>query len=279
VISAHDQAGNSSEQNVRFEVGNVDDDPPKFTSGGRVKVKGRLETKQSIYRATARDDGLPITFSLDGEEGDSRYFYMLDSEMGDVALKDDTVYGDKSKLAFFVIAEDKFGNTSRRKVDVTFKNVGDANPPGGSDLNDSPPSESDPFGSDGNPAEGSDPIISPPSGSDVVTGQIFRLNARESYTKKTSQRIVNFDVGSDSLEIRTEDFGLGAAAVFGVAKNKKEFKSYQKSEVDFIFKANKANGFIVFNQNGLERGLGDLGGLVAVINDSLGFTSNLVEFI
>jgi hypothetical protein len=264
---------------VRFEVGNVDDDPPKFTSGGRVKVKGRLETKQSIYRATASDDGPPITFSLDREEGDSRYFYMLDSEMGDVALKDDTAYGDKSKLAFFVIAEDKFGNTSRRKVDVTFKNVGDANPPGGSDLDDSPPSESDAFGSDGNPAEGSDPIISPPSGSDVVTGQIFRLNARESYTKKTSQRIVNFDVGSDSLEIRTEDFGLGAAAVFGVAKNKKEFKSYQKSEVDFIFKANKANGFIVFNQNGLERGLGDLGGLVAVINDSLGFTSNLVEFI
>ena len=81
------------------------------------------------------------------------------------------------------------------------------------------------------------------------------------------------------MEIRTEDFGLGAAAVFGVAKNKKEFKSYQKSEVDFIFKANQANGFIVFNQNGLERGLGDLGGLVAVINDSLGFTSNLVEFI
>ena len=279
VISAHDQAGNSSEQNVRFEVGNVDDDPPKFTSGGRVKVKGRLETKQSIYRATVSDDGPPITFSLDGEEGDSRYFYMLDSEMGDVALKDDTVYGDKSKLVFFVIAEDKFGNTSRRKVDVTFKNVGDANPPGGSDLSDSPPSESDAFGSDGNPAEGSDPVISAPSGSDVVTGQIFRLNARESYTKKTSQRIVNFDVGSDSLEIRTEDFGLGAAAVFGVAKNKKEFKSYQKSEVDFIFKANQANGFIVFNQNGLERGLGDLGGLVAVINDSLGFTSNLVEFI
>ena len=67
-------------------------------------------------------------------------------------------------------------------------------------------------------------------------------------------------------------------------KNKKMFKNFQKSDIDFVFKVNKKDGFILFNQNGVEPGLGDFGGLVAVIRNSSQFnssqfTADLIELI
>ena len=62
------------------------------------------------------------------------------------------------------------------------------------------------------------------------------------------------------------------------------FKDLQKRDIDFIYRVNKNDGYILFNQNGVEPGLGDLGGVLAVIRNSsqfnsLQFTDDLVEVI
>ena len=114
------------------------------------------------------------------------------------------------------------------------------------------------------------------SESDVVTGQTIRLAAREIYTKKSAQLIKDFDPSSDRLQIWAEDFGLGTDADFVISKNKKMFKSLQASDTDFISKVNKKDVFILFNHNGRELGLGDLGGVVAVIRNSSQF--NVSQF-
>ncbi|MEC8215177.1 MAG: Ig-like domain-containing protein [Cyanobacteriota bacterium] len=276
VITAQDQAGNSSEKNVRFEVNNVDDIAPEFTSGGKVKVKSRLESRQSIYKASANDDSA-VTFSLVGQKADSQSFVLLDETTGLIALKDGVAYDNNSKLTFYVQAEDVFGNASQRKVNVTFKNVGD------NSSSEDAESAGSSSGGDGSASDASDPADQS-SGSDVVTGQSIRLAARETYKKKSAQIIKDFDPRSDRLVIRAEDFGLEDGAEIGIPKNKKMFKQLQNSDIDFISKVNKKDVFILFNQNGDEPGFGDLGGVVAVIRNSpqfngSQFTTDLVEMI
>ncbi|WP_084218347.1 Ig-like domain-containing protein [Synechococcus sp. CC9616] len=258
VVTAHDEAGNSSEKFVRFEVNNVDDDPPKFTSGGRAKVKGALSEADTIYQATATDDTPPIVFGLDDSKGDSGYFD-IDPETGVVVLGEESGFQEKSKYTMFVTAEDVSGNVSRRKVNVTVKNVNNSNAPG-------------------------EPGSDDPLPSDDVTGVSYELIPRDKYTKKNAQIIKGFDPASDRLVIRAVDFGLENGAEIGIPKNKKMFKKLQNSDIDFISKANKKDVFILFNQNGDEPGLGDLGGVVAVIRNSpqfdhSQFTADLVEMI
>ena len=258
VITAQDQAGNSSEQNVRFEVNNVDDIPPKFTSGGKAKVKGALSDVEVIYHAKANDDS-PVMFGLDDSKGDSDYFD-IDSETGIIILDQESNIEAKSKYLIYVTAEDSFGNISKRKVNVSVKDF-----------------------SNSNDSEGSE-AVDAPSESDVVTGQTIRLAARKNYTKKSAQIITDFDPTFDRLQILSEDFGLESEASFEVPKNKKMFKALQNSDIDFISKVIKENVFILFNHNGPVPGLGDFGGVVAVIRDSpqfnySQFTADLVELI
>ena len=171
----------------------------------------------------------------------------------------ESCYQKKSKYTMFVTAEDALGYVSRRKVDVSVKDVDHSNAPG-------------------EPGSG-DPL--PP---DDVTGVTYDLIPRDKYTKKSAQIIKDFDPSSDQMVIRAEDFGLVDGAEIGIPKNKKMFKKLQNSDIDFISKANKKDVFILFNQNGDDPGLGDLGGVVAVIrnspqfNHSL-FTADLVEMI
>ena len=263
VITAVDQAGNASQQNVRFEVINIDDTPPKFISGGKAKVKGALADAKIIYQASASDDTEPIVFGLDDNKGDSAYFD-IDSETGAVVLDKESGYQEKSKYSIFVTAEDALGNISQRKVIASFKDLSNSNDSDGSVTGDDS-SDSDFSGTGDGLSE-----------SDVVTGQTIRLAAREIYTKKSAQLIKDFDPSSDRLQIWAEDFGLGTDADFVISKNKKMFKSLQASDTDFISKVNKKDVFILFNHNGRELGLGDLGGVVAVIRNSSQF--NVSQF-
>ena len=69
-----------------------------------------------------------------------------------------------------------------------------------------------------------------------------------------------------------------------ISKNRKLFKKLQNSDVDFIYRVNRKDGYILFNQNGVEPGLGDLGGVLAVIRNSSQFnssqfTDDLIEVI
>ena len=117
-----------------------------------------------------------------------------------------------------------------------------------------------------------------------MTGQSIRLAARETYKKKGAQTIKDFDPGSDRLVIQVEDFGLDDLPDIGISKNKKMFKDFQRRDIDFIYRVNKKDGYILFNQNGVEPGLGDRGGVVAVIKtsaqfDHSQFTADLVEMI
>jgi hypothetical protein len=198
-------------------------------------------------------------FGLDDSKGDSDYFD-IDSETGIIILDQESNIEAKSKYLIYVTAEDSFGNISKRKVNVSVKDF-----------------------SNSNDSEGSE-AVDAPSESDVVTGQTIRLAARKNYTKKSAQIITDFDPTFDRLQILSEDFGLESEASFEVPKNKKMFKALQNSDIDFISKVIKENVFILFNHNGPEPGLGDFGGVVAVIRDSpqfnySQFTADLVELI
>ena len=200
----------------------------------------------------------PIIFGLDDGQGDSGYFD-IDPETGVVVLGEESGFQEKSKYTMFITAEDMPGNVSQRKVNVTVKNVDNSNAPG-------------------------EPVSGDPLPSDDVTGVTYELMPRDKYTKKSAQIIKGFDPASDRLVIRAVDFGLENGAEIGIPKNKKMFKKLQNSEIDFISKANKKDIFILFNQNGDEPGLGDLGGVVAVIRNSpqfdhSQFTADLVEMI
>ena len=221
-------------------------------------MKGALSDADAIYQATATDDSPPIVFGLDDSKGDSGYFD-IDPENGVVVLGEEYGLQDKSKYTMFVTAEDVSGNVSQRKVNVTVKNIDNSNASGEPGSGDSFPS-------------------------DDLTGITYDLVPRDKYTKKSAPIIKDFDPRSDRLVIRSDDFGLENGAEIETPKNKKMFKAYQNSEINFISKANKKDLFILFNQNGDEPGLGDLGGVLAVIRNSSQFnasqfTADLVEII
>ena len=84
--------------------------------------------------------------------------------------------------------------------------------------------------------------------------------------------------------IRSEDFGLFDGAEIGIPKNRKMFKKLQSTDINFISRVNKKDVFILFNQNGGEPRVGDLGGVLAVIRNSSQFngsqlTADLFEII
>ena len=108
------------------------------------------------------------------------------------------------------------------------------------------------------------------------------MKSRQKYNQSSADLITAFDISVDRLKIQAEGFDLQSAPDFGVAINKKRFNQLRRSDVDFIYRANKNQskpGLLYFNQNGPGRGLGGDGGVLAIFESSPALTADLVEFV
>ena len=98
-----------------------------------------------------------------------------------------------------------------------------------------------------------------------------------SYTRKSADKITNFNSSIDALEIDAESFGIDSFATFAVGRNKKVVKKkLAKQDFDFLYDQKK--GGLYFNENGADKGFGD-GGIIAILKGAPGLTAGNLEFI
>ncbi|MDG1693388.1 MAG: cadherin domain-containing protein, partial [Porticoccaceae bacterium] len=130
-IIATDAAGNSSEQLVTMNVGNIDDTPPTIISGSiAVSIDENSGSNQIIYTATADDSAdisdTPITYSLSVESDGA---LSIDSASGQVTLTTNPDHETQSQYSFAVIATDSAGNVSEaQSVSLAINDIDDAAP-------------------------------------------------------------------------------------------------------------------------------------------------------
>ena len=256
-ITATDAAGNSSTRKVRFKVNDLDDEAPVFVSRGKApRLVEHSGAGQIVYQAEATD-GLAVTYGLDSSADDDSSRFSIDSLSGAVSLLDDPDYELQQRYLFTVSAVDALGNTASRRVQLGIKNIDE------SSLGDAPIS-------------GLVPDLPKPTGHDVL------VKSRQNYNSSNADLITDFDVSDDRLKIQVEGFDLQSAPDFDVAISKKRFNQLRRSDVDFIYRANKNQskpGVLYFNQNGPGRGLGGDGGVLAIFESSPALTADLVEFV
>ena len=256
-ITATDAAGNSSTRKVRFKVNDLDDEAPVFVSRGKApRLVEHSGAGQIVYQAEATD-GLAVTYGLDSSADDDSSRFSIDSVSGAVSLLDDPDYELQQRYLFTVSAVDALGNTASRRVQLGIKNIDE------SSLGDAP-------------IGALVPDLPKPTGHDVL------VKSRQNYNSSNADLITDFDVSDDRLKIQVEGFDLQSAPDFDVAISKKRFNQLRRSDVDFIYRANKNQskpGVLYFNQNGPGRGLGGDGGVLAIFESSPALTADLVEFV
>ena len=117
-LDAKDSAGNSSSKRIDFKVKNVDDDSPRFTSGGKAK---RLDEHsgegQVIYRARHDPSGVryDLVKSLDFDNQD----FEIDNLTGEVSLG--LIRRDEISILLRCFAIDDLGNEAVRRVQYRLK--------------------------------------------------------------------------------------------------------------------------------------------------------------
>ncbi len=90
-------------------------------------------------------------------------------------------------------------------------------------------------------------------------------------------KVVNFNVLTDAIDININSFGIDGSATFETGINKKEVKNVLANQ-DFDFLYDQKKGGLYFNENGADKGFGD-GGIIAVLKGAPDLTSNNLEFI
>ncbi len=253
-LDAKDSAGNSSSKRIDFKVKNVDDDSPRFTSGGKAK---RLDEHsgqgQVIYRAQA-DDPSGVRYDLVKSPDFDDQDFEIDNLTGEVSLKVNPDFETKSRYFFAVSAIDDLGNEAVRRVQLSIKDVDESQVSDDHGLGDG-------------------------SGAD---GHAYRLTSRKAYKATNADVITDFDVDADRLQIEVNGFGVPSNPEFDVASSKKHFNQLRRSDVDFIYRLGRSSsksGLLYFNQNGPGRGLGKGGGVLALFESTPELTSSLVDFL
>ena len=102
------------------------------------------------------------------------------------------------------------------------------------------------------------------------------LSKPNKFSKKSADKITNFNPSSDTLEIDTDSFGIDNSATFATTKNKRKLKKLAKKDFDFLYDQKK--GGLYFNENGLDKGFGD-GGIIAILKGAPNLTSGNLDFI
>ena len=89
----------------------------------------------------------------------------------------------------------------------------------------------------------------------------YRLS--NNFTRKSTDKITNFNPATDTLEIDTDSFGIDSSATFAAGKNNRAVKKkLAKQDFDFLYDQKK--GGLYFNENGSDKGFGD-GGIIAIL--------------
>ena len=107
--------------------------------------------------------------------------------------------------------------------------------------------------------------------------QILEIDKPNKFSRKSADKIINFNPSTDTLKIDTDSFGIDSSATFATGKNKKAVKKkLAKQDFDFLYDEKK--GRLYFNENGAKRGFGD-GGIIAILKGAPELTSDNFEFI
>ena len=258
-ILAIDEAGNIAEQRVELSISDIDDQAPNFISGGKAsRLNEHSGSGQIVYTARATDESDLVYRLENATENDSDKF-SIDPSSGEVTLLEDPDYEKISSYRFAVSAVDKNNNVATRKVQLGIKDIDESQVIIEPTLDDSSQEQED-----------------------QITGNIYLLEARKNYKTNNADLITNFDVLTDSLEIKVSGFGISSSATFDIASNKKHFNQLRRSDVDFIYRlSNRSSkpGMLYFNQNGPGRGLGKGGGVLAILENTPALDASLVDFI
>ena len=98
----------------------------------------------------------------------------------------------------------------------------------------------------------------------------------KTFSKKSADKITNFNLSSDTLNIDTESFDIDRSASFKAAKNSKEVKKFARKTFDFLYDQKK--GGLYFNENGSNKGFGE-GGIMAILKGAPDLTESHFEWI
>jgi hypothetical protein len=125
-VIATDAQNNSSEQTVRLDILDLDEEPPVFVSAATANpINENSGSSQAVYTAVATDNS-PITYSL-APTGDGSRF-SINSITGVVTLTDNPNYEAKPSYTFSVIATDAQNNASEKTVRLDILDL-DEEPP------------------------------------------------------------------------------------------------------------------------------------------------------
>ena len=109
-----------------------------------------------------------------------------------------------------------------------------------------------------------------------IASSSFKISARAKYKRKFADKITNFNLLTDLLEIDVDSFGINGSATFATGINKKAVKKIAKHDFDFLYDQKK--GVLYFNENGADKGFGD-GGIIAILKGAPDLTSGNLDFI
>ena len=109
------------------------------------------------------------------------------------------------------------------------------------------------------------------------TSELEQIILPKTFTKKSVDKITNFNPSTDTLEIDTDSFGIDSSATFAAGKNMKAVKK-KLANKNFDFLYDEKKGGLYFNENGSDKGFGD-GGIIAILKGAPDLTSGNLEFI
>ena len=105
----------------------------------------------------------------------------------------------------------------------------------------------------------------------------YELTQPSKFSRKSTDKITNFNASTDTLEINTDSFDIDSSATFASGKNKKTVKKkLAKQDFDFLYDEKK--GGLYFNENGADKSFGE-GGIIAILKGAPDLTSDNLDFI
>ena len=103
-----------------------------------------------------------------------------------------------------------------------------------------------------------------------------QITRPKKFTKKSADKITNFNPLTDTLEIDIDSFGIDKSATFAAGKNIKAVKKkLAKQDFDLLYDQKK--GGLYFNENGADKGFGD-GGIIAMLKGAPDLSADNLEF-
>ena len=119
-----------------------------------------------------------------------------------------------------------------------------------------------------------DVLINDSKDKSISPGLIFKP---AKFKRKLVDKITNFNSSSDVLKVDISSFDRGSSSSFKAGKNKKKvLKDLARLDYDFLYDQKK--GGLYFNENGVEKGLGD-GGLIAILKGGPELNSSNLKFV